>query len=76
MLNDIDRFHLVIDVIDRVPGLARRAAYAKQALRDKLIDHKEYIRRTGDDMPEIRDWVWGGRKTTKRAATSTEGDNV
>ena len=59
VLNDIDRFHLVNDVIDRVPGLAARAAYAKQALRDKLIDHKEYIRRTGDDMPEIKDWVWG-----------------
>ena len=59
-----------------MPGLAQRAAYAKQALRDKLIDHKEYIRRTGDDMPEIRDWVWGGQTTARRGATSTEGDNV
>ena len=76
VLNDIDRFHLVNDVIDRVPGLAARAAYAKQALRDKLIDHKEYIRRTGDDMPEIKDWVWGGRAAAGRGATSTAGDNV
>jgi xylulose-5-phosphate/fructose-6-phosphate phosphoketolase len=59
-MNDIDRFHLVMDVIDRVPGLAQRAAYAKQALRDKLIDHREYIRRYGDDMPEIKGWTWGG----------------
>jgi len=67
--------YLVNDVIDRVPGLATRAAYAKQALRDKLIDHKEYIRRTGDDMPEIKDWVWG-KGTLARGATSTSADNV
>ena len=59
VMNDLDRFHLVGDVIDRVPGLAERAAYAKQAIRDKLIDHQEYIRRYGDDMPEIKDWTWG-----------------
>jgi xylulose-5-phosphate/fructose-6-phosphate phosphoketolase len=57
--NDLDRFHLVGDVIDRVPGLCPRAAYVKQMLRDKLIDHKQYIEKYGDDMPEIRDWVWG-----------------
>ena len=74
VLNDIDRFHLVNDVIDRVPGLAPRAAYAKQAIRDKLIEHKEYIRRTGDDMPEIKDWVWGG-KVQRRAKSSTGADN-
>jgi xylulose-5-phosphate/fructose-6-phosphate phosphoketolase len=76
VLNGIDRFHLVNDVIDRVPGLAARAAYAKQALRDKLIDHKEYIRCYGDDMPEIKDWTWGGATAATRGATSTAGDNV
>jgi xylulose-5-phosphate/fructose-6-phosphate phosphoketolase len=59
VLNDLDRFHLVGDVIDRVPGLSTRAAYVKQALRDKLIDHKNYIHKYGQDMPEIRNWRWG-----------------
>jgi xylulose-5-phosphate/fructose-6-phosphate phosphoketolase len=59
VLNDLDRFHLVGDVIDRVPGLSTRAAYVKQALRDKLIDHKTYIHKYGQDMPEIRNWRWG-----------------
>jgi len=56
--NDMDRFHLVADVIDRVPKLGYHAAYAKQAIRDKLIEHKEYITTHGDDLPEIRDWRW------------------
>jgi xylulose-5-phosphate/fructose-6-phosphate phosphoketolase len=60
VLNDIDRFHLAGDVIDRVPGLASRAAYAKQCIRDRLIEHRQYIHRYGEDMPEIRDWVWHG----------------
>ena len=76
VLNDLDRFHLVGDVIDRVPGLATRAAYAKQAIRDKLMDHSEYIRRYGDDMPEIKDWTWGGGTARSRSATSTGGDNA
>jgi len=57
-LNDLDRFHLVGDVIDRVPGLGSQAAYAKQYLRDKLLDHKNYIYKHGEDMPEIRNWKW------------------
>ncbi len=61
VLNDLDRFHLVGDVIDRVSGLAARAAYDKQALRDKLIEHKHYIREYGEDMPEIRNWKWKAR---------------
>ena len=56
--NDMDRYHLVADVIDRVPKLGYLAAYAKQAIRDKLIEHKEYITTHGDDLPEIRDWRW------------------
>ena len=77
VLNDIDRFHLVNDVIDRVPGLAQSAAYAKQAIRDKLIEHKEYVRRHGDDMPEIKDWTWGGAKGhVAQGAASTGGDNA
>jgi xylulose-5-phosphate/fructose-6-phosphate phosphoketolase len=56
--NDIDRFHLAGDVIDRVPKLGYLAAYAKQAVRDRLIEHKQYITRYGEDMPEIREWRW------------------
>ncbi|HWP44259.1 MAG TPA: phosphoketolase family protein, partial [Blastocatellia bacterium] len=58
--NDMDRFHLVDDVIDRVPKLGYLAAYAKQAMRDKLIEHKQYIMEYGDDLPEVRDWKWTG----------------
>jgi hypothetical protein len=59
VLNDLDRFHLVADVIDRVPGLAPRAAYAKQAIRDILIEHRHYIAEHGEDMPMISQWRWG-----------------
>ncbi|UCG39246.1 MAG: phosphoketolase family protein [bacterium] len=58
--NDLDRFHLVGDVIDRVPGLSPMAAYIKQYIRDRLIDHREHIRRYGQDMPEITGWSWEG----------------
>jgi len=58
--NDLDRFHLAGDAIDRLPQLGSAAAYAKQTLRDKLIDHWAYIRRYGEDMPEVRDWRWPG----------------
>jgi xylulose-5-phosphate/fructose-6-phosphate phosphoketolase len=57
--NDLDRFHLVCDVIDRVPALGARAAHIKQMLRDKLVEHKTYIGERGEDMPEIRNWRWG-----------------
>lgn len=58
--NDLDRFHLVEDVIDRVPKLGYMAAYAKQAVRDKRIEHQEYIVKYGEDMPEISGWTWNG----------------
>jgi xylulose-5-phosphate/fructose-6-phosphate phosphoketolase len=60
VLNDLDRFHLAGDVIERVPRLATIAAHQRQKLRDKLTEHKLYIVRYGDDMPEIRDWQWPG----------------
>jgi xylulose-5-phosphate/fructose-6-phosphate phosphoketolase len=56
--NDLDRFHLAADVIDRVPKIGYPAAYVKQAIRDKLIEHNEYITKYGQDMPEIREWTW------------------
>ncbi len=56
--NDIDRFHLVGDVLDRVPKLGYSAAYARQAIRDALIDHREYIVRHGEDLPSVRNWRW------------------
>ena len=75
VLNEMDRFHLVADVIDRVPKLGVRAAYAKQAIRDKLAEHREYITRYGEDMPEIAGWRWG-ETSTAEAVRSTEADNV
>ena len=74
--NDMDRFHLVSDVIDRLPQLGSRAAYAKQAIRDKLIEHQQYIYEHGDDMPEITGWRWSRRERISSRTTSTEGDNV
>ncbi|MBK6958841.1 MAG: phosphoketolase family protein [Nitrosomonas sp.] len=60
VMNDLDRFHLVADVIDRVPQLGTRVAYVKQAIRDKLIEHKQYINQYGEDIPEILNWKWKG----------------
>jgi xylulose-5-phosphate/fructose-6-phosphate phosphoketolase len=58
MLNDLDRFHLVIDVIDRVPGLAARAGHLRQLMTDKRIEARAYTREFGEDAPEITNWAW------------------
>jgi xylulose-5-phosphate/fructose-6-phosphate phosphoketolase len=58
VLNELDRYHLAIEAIERVPGLATKAAQVKQQFRDKLIEHSRYIREHGEDMPEIQEWVW------------------
>jgi xylulose-5-phosphate/fructose-6-phosphate phosphoketolase len=76
VLNDLDRFHLVSDVIDRVPHLSARAAYAKQAIRDRLLEHKQYIATHGEDMPEISGWKWGKRGRRAGRHSSTEADNL
>jgi xylulose-5-phosphate/fructose-6-phosphate phosphoketolase len=76
VLNQIDRFNLVKDVITRVPKLGERAAYAIQAINDKLIEHREYISCYGDDMPEISGWKWGELPPASVRASTTEADNV
>jgi xylulose-5-phosphate/fructose-6-phosphate phosphoketolase len=58
VLNDLDRYHLAGDVVDRVPKLQKVGAHFKQMLRNKLVEHKQYIHEHGDDLPEIRDWTW------------------
>jgi xylulose-5-phosphate/fructose-6-phosphate phosphoketolase len=66
VLNDLDRFHLVIDAIDRLPQVGSEGAYLKQQLNDKLIEHRQYINRYGEDMPEIRNWKWGNGEKKMR----------
>jgi xylulose-5-phosphate/fructose-6-phosphate phosphoketolase len=58
VLNDLDRFHLLGDVVDRVPRAARHAGYVKQFVRDRLVDHARFIREFGHDLPEIAEWRW------------------
>ncbi|HEX8856160.1 MAG TPA: phosphoketolase family protein [Thermoleophilaceae bacterium] len=60
MLNDLDRFHLVMDVIDRVPGLAERSGQLRQRMFDERLRHRAYTREVGDDPPDVRDWTWPG----------------
>ena len=58
VMNDLDRYHLAGDVVDRVPRLQRTGAHFKQFLRNKLVEHKQYVRAHGDDMPVVKDWTW------------------
>jgi xylulose-5-phosphate/fructose-6-phosphate phosphoketolase len=62
MLNDLDRFHLVMDVIDRVPALGERAAHLRQEMVDERLRHRAYTRANGDDSPDVRDWTWPGQR--------------
>jgi xylulose-5-phosphate/fructose-6-phosphate phosphoketolase len=64
MLNELDRFHLVIDVVDRVPGLGERCAHLRQDMVDERLRARAYTREVGDDMPEVRDWTWPGSTGT------------
>ncbi len=80
MLNDLDRYHLVIDVIDRVPSLQSTYATLRQEMVDKRLAAREYTREHGDDIPEVRDWVWPDAHgaiadPAVDAAAATGGDN-
>src|SRR4029078_6843915 len=66
VLNELDRFHLVIDVLERVPHAKAQAANLIQAMHEKLIEHRRYVTTYGDDMPEIRDWKWGQSRAVGR----------
>lgn len=60
VLNDLERFHLAMDAIDRLPQTGDQGVYLKVQIKDKLIEHGQYIDRQGQDMPELRDWKWKG----------------
>jgi xylulose-5-phosphate/fructose-6-phosphate phosphoketolase len=76
VLNDVDRFHLVEDVVHRVPNFGARGAYVVQAMRDRLIEHKQYIAKHGEDMPEIQGWRWGsaGAPASQGSRSDTAAD--
>ena len=76
VLNDLDRFHLVSALIGRVPKLGPKAACAKQAIPEALMEHKAYIARYGDHMPEIMGWKRGPQTEGSARVRSTEADNV
>jgi xylulose-5-phosphate/fructose-6-phosphate phosphoketolase len=74
MLNDLDRFHLVMDVIDRVPGLAEREATLRQRMDDERLRHRAYTREVGDDAPDVRDWVWPDSRAAAPASAAGPSD--
>ncbi|OYN93867.1 phosphoketolase family protein [Enemella evansiae] len=75
MLNDLDRYHLVLDVIDRVPGLATRYAGLRQRMQDARLDARAYTRERGEDIPEVAQWMWGDAGDSTQSPTDTAGDN-
>jgi xylulose-5-phosphate/fructose-6-phosphate phosphoketolase len=72
VLNELDRFHLVIDVVDRVPQTGDQGIALKKQLLEKLIEHRQYIAKNGQDLPEIRNWKWRSERLPGTAATSTQ----
>jgi len=76
MLNDLDRYHLVMDVIDRVPGLGPRAAHVRQHMADQRLRHRQYTRDHGEDAPDVRDWVWPGAPGGRTAPPPASGDDT
>ena len=70
VLNDLDRFHLAGDVIDRVPRLRSVAGHLKQFLRDKLVEHRLYVRKHGEDLPDVLSWRWGASRQATGPARS------
>jgi hypothetical protein len=68
VLNDLDRFHLVQDVIRRVPGLETRAGHVRQLMNDRLVEHKRYVATHGEDMPDVQNWRWGSGSATERTS--------
>jgi len=76
MLNDMDRFHLVIDTIDHLPMLGARAAHVRQRMADERLRHRAYTRQVGDDMPDVRDWTWPGNGGVQTPTDAVRGSSA
>ena len=76
MLNDMDRFHLVIDVIDHLPTLGASAAHVRQHMADERLRHRAYTREVGDDMPDVRDWTWPGNSGVETPTDTLRGSST